>query len=115
MTELSLTQVFGAGATQDSTKITILKADLVGLTATASNRADSLAVAILNRWVDAYTPAARAADKDVSLVALPQPPQLQTETDFTNNVPVSTTYLNKPLIINLFTLQPSTPPAPNDY
>jgi hypothetical protein len=115
MAELSLTQVLGAGATQDATKITILKADLVGLTANANNRADALAVGILNLLTDAYTPAARAADKEVSLIALPQVPQIQTETEFVNNVAVQTSYLNKPLIINLYSLFSANSPAPNDY
>jgi hypothetical protein len=48
MAEPSLTQVFGAGATQDSTTLTIQKSALtaVGLTASANNTAESLMVAI---------------------------------------------------------------------
>jgi hypothetical protein len=45
--EPSLTQVFGVGATQTATTITISKADLPSLTASSSNRAESLLVAIL--------------------------------------------------------------------
>lgn len=47
MAEPTLTQVFGAGATQTATTITIVKADLPGLTASATNRAESLIVGIL--------------------------------------------------------------------
>lgn len=50
MTAPSLTQVFGAGATQTATQLIIAKADLVangGLTATATNSADSLLAAVI--------------------------------------------------------------------
>ncbi|MDZ8023581.1 MAG: hypothetical protein RMX97_02630 [Nostoc sp. DedQUE11] len=47
MAEPTLTQVFGSGATQDATSITILKADLAGLTAGASNTAESLIAGII--------------------------------------------------------------------
>ena len=49
MSEPTLTEVFGANATQTSTTITISKADLasVGLVAASNNTAESLLVAIL--------------------------------------------------------------------
>lgn len=49
MSEPSLQEVFGAGATQDVNTFTIAKADLVavGLTANANNKAEGLLVAIL--------------------------------------------------------------------
>lgn len=49
MAEPTLTQVFGAGAIQDATTLTIAKADLsaVGLTASATNTPESLFVALL--------------------------------------------------------------------
>ncbi|MBW4571603.1 MAG: hypothetical protein KME31_27375 [Tolypothrix carrinoi HA7290-LM1] len=47
MAEPTLTQVFGAGATQTATTITIAKADLPGLTASATNRGESLLAGIL--------------------------------------------------------------------
>ena len=115
MAELSLTEVFGAGAAQTATTITISKADLVGLAPSATNRADSLTVAIVNRLIDAYTPAARAADQAVSLVVLPQVPQITTTREAVNGQLVETSYLNKPVLINLYTLFNSTPPVPNDY
>ncbi|MDS3861025.1 hypothetical protein RIF25_09410 [Thermosynechococcaceae cyanobacterium BACA0444] len=46
----SLTQLFGTGATQTETSITIQKDQLPGLTATANNSAEGIAVAILKRW-----------------------------------------------------------------
>lgn len=49
MAEPTLVQIFGAGATQDATSLTIQKSSLatVGLTASANNTAESLIVAIL--------------------------------------------------------------------
>ncbi len=49
MAEPTLQQVFGANATQNSTTLTISKADLavVGLTASATNTAESLIVALM--------------------------------------------------------------------
>ncbi|WP_414546514.1 hypothetical protein [Nostoc sp. CCY0012] len=46
MAEPTLQQVFGANAIQDATTITIVKADLTGLTADANNTAESLLAAI---------------------------------------------------------------------
>lgn len=47
MAEPTLTQVFGSGATQDATTITISKSDLteIGLTPDANNSAESLLIA----------------------------------------------------------------------
>jgi hypothetical protein len=47
MAEPTLVQVFGTNATQTSTTLTISKADLAGLTPSATNTAESLFVAIL--------------------------------------------------------------------
>jgi hypothetical protein len=47
MESLFLSQLFGGGATQTSATLTISKADLIGLTASSSNTAESLLVAIL--------------------------------------------------------------------
>lgn len=49
MAEPTIQQVFGAGATQNATTLTIAKADLaaVGLTASATNTAESLFVGLL--------------------------------------------------------------------
>lgn len=115
MAELSLTQVFGAGATQTSTTITISKADLTGLTPNASNRADSLAVGIIARLVEVYTPAARAADEDISIVALPQVPQIATTREVVNGLLVETSFLNKPVLVNLYNPFAVSPASPDDY
>lgn len=47
MAEPTLQQVFGTGTTQDATTLTIPKAVLPGLTASANNTAESLLVGIL--------------------------------------------------------------------
>ncbi|MGI2903330.1 hypothetical protein [Tolypothrix sp. VBCCA 56010] len=49
MAEPTLAQVFGDNATQDSSNLTISKADLaaIGLTASSSNTAESLFVALM--------------------------------------------------------------------
>ncbi|WP_414530874.1 hypothetical protein [Nodularia chucula] len=46
MSEPTITQVLGAGASQTATTITIAKADLPGLTPAANNTAESLVVGI---------------------------------------------------------------------
>lgn len=47
MSEPTLVQLFGAGATQDATTLTIHKADLPRLTPSANNTAESLLTGIL--------------------------------------------------------------------
>lgn len=47
MESLTLSQLFGEGATQTSSTLIISKADLIKLTASANNTAESLLVAIL--------------------------------------------------------------------
>ncbi len=47
MAEPTLTEVFGSGASQNSTTLTIAKADLPGLTASANNTAESLVVGLV--------------------------------------------------------------------
>lgn len=113
--ELSLSDVFGPGATQTATSITILKADLAGLTPDANNRADSLVAGITNLWAAAYTVEVRAADKNVSLTVLPQARQIFNDQQVINNQLVETSYLNKPFSINMYSLYSSSPPVPNDY
>jgi hypothetical protein len=73
MAEPSLSQVFGAGATQTASSISISKADLaaVGLTASASNTAESLLVAILLLAKNYLTETAFEANSDQSITILP--------------------------------------------
>lgn len=62
MAEPTLTEVFGAGATQTATTLTITKANLTSLIASANNRAEELLVAILLNAAINLTDAQRQAD-----------------------------------------------------
>lgn len=68
MAEPTLTQIFGAGATQTATTLTITKADLTGLTASANNSAESLFVAVMLKAKSSLTPANYDANIDQSVV-----------------------------------------------
>ena len=46
MAEPTLEQVFGTNTTQDATTVTFNKADLIGLTASANNSAESILVSL---------------------------------------------------------------------
>jgi hypothetical protein len=67
MAEPTLVEIFGAGATQSATAITILKADLPGLTASATNTAESLFAGILLKAESNLTTAARDTNPDRSI------------------------------------------------
>ncbi|RAM50387.1 MAG: hypothetical protein C6Y22_17480 [Hapalosiphonaceae cyanobacterium JJU2] len=69
MAEPTLQQVFGANATQDANTITISKADLtpVGLTSSATNRAEQLFVAILLKAESYLNPTNQASDSDIQV------------------------------------------------
>lgn len=64
MAEPTLTDVFGAGATQDATTLTILKSDLagLGLTAAAGNTAESLLISIVLKAAGLLTEVNRLTD-----------------------------------------------------
>ena len=67
MTIPSITDVFGANATQTATAITIQKADLPTLTASTTNNGQELFVGILLAAIAKLTPAARSTDPDVKI------------------------------------------------
>jgi len=113
MAELSLTDVFGPGATQTANSITISKADLAGLIPAAVNATDAIAVGVINLLVANYTAARRAADKDISLEVIPQLPSLVP--DFAATSDTTTTYLNKPVTVNIYSPFATTGLNPNDY
>jgi hypothetical protein len=73
MAEPTLSQVFGAGATQTASSISISKADLatVGLTASATNTAESLLAAIVLLAKNALTDTNFEANLDQSITILP--------------------------------------------
>ncbi|MFH7243556.1 MAG: hypothetical protein ACHWZW_11970 [Spirulina sp.] len=63
MAEYTLSEVFGANATQTATDLVIKKADFPGLTADAANTGESLLVALLLHWLTTLTETARIADE----------------------------------------------------
>lgn len=69
MAEPTIIDIFGAGATQSATTITINKADLasVGLTASASNTAESLLAAIVLNAKSALTQTGFDTNSDQSI------------------------------------------------
>lgn len=73
MAEPTITQIFGSGATQTGSSITILKSDLVavGLTATASNTAESLLTALILLAKATLTQANFEGNQDQSIVIAP--------------------------------------------
>ncbi|MEL6555474.1 MAG: hypothetical protein AAFQ63_18740 [Cyanobacteria bacterium J06621_11] len=68
MPEPSLTDVFGAGATQDATTITIQKANLPGLTPATENSAESILAAIGVQAKTTLTQASFETNQDQSIV-----------------------------------------------
>jgi|GEM_PF-3049252 len=68
MAEPALNVIFGARATQDSTTLTITKADLTGLTPSATNTAESLLAAIVAFAQPTLSTANQAQNIDQSIV-----------------------------------------------
>lgn len=70
MAELSVQEIFGAGATQDSTTVTILKSDLLsaGLVASAGNKAEAILYALLRKAAGTLTAANLDLNADQSIV-----------------------------------------------
>lgn len=64
MTKPTLVQVFGTGATQTATTVTFQKADLLTLTPSATNTAESIFMAIALTAQVNLTPTARDGDSD---------------------------------------------------
>jgi hypothetical protein len=78
MAEPTLEQLFGVGTTQTATTLTIPKSGLlaVGLTASATNSAESLLAAILKLCQTELSPAKAAANPDQSLTISDSPASL---------------------------------------
>jgi hypothetical protein len=109
MAEPTLTEVFGAGATQTATTITILKSDLTGLTASATNRADALLAAILLKSQTFLTKTAFDADVDKSIYF---------STGFASFVTrgtSNTSYRVDQMTVNLAKIDTGATLSPNDY
>ena len=109
MAEPTLTDVFGAGATQTATTISILKADLPGLTAAANNRADQLLSAILLKAQINLTKTSFDADTDRSIYIDTGYPA------FTFRGVNNTSYRVDQLTVNLAKLDTSGTIDPDDY
>ncbi len=107
MAEPTLVQVFGANAVQDANSITISKADLTGLTASANNRAEALFVAILIKAQEFLNTTNQGDDPDRSITI---------EDSFDSIVTRGTsTFRQKSLTVNLQKLDPTTAIDPDDY
>lgn len=107
MAEPTLIQVFGTNATQTSTTLTIDKADLTGLTASSSNTAESLFVAILLKAAEYLTETNLEANGDQSISIVDSFDSLVTR----NN----TQYRQKTYSVNLQKLDTSSAIDPDDY
>lgn len=110
MAEPTLTDIFGAGATQTDTTITILKADLP-LTSSPLNRAEQLFAGILKKASTVLTTTAAASNIDQSIT-------LQTGFDSiayrtVNNVQAA--YLQNQLTVTFSKTQNSAGINPDDY
>lgn len=112
MAEPSLTQVFGAGATQTATTLSIAKADLaaVGLTASATNTAESLFVALLLLAKSSLTPTAQETNGDQSITVAQADFNFQTLVERNNQ-----TYRQSTYSVNLQKLDTGNTIDPDDY
>lgn len=109
MAEPTLTQVFGAGASQDANTLTIAKSDLaaMGLTASASNRAEALLVALILK-VKAYLNSTnQESDPDIQVTIEDGFPSLV----FRNNQ----NYRQTSYTVNLQKLDVGSTVDPDDY
>lgn len=110
MAEPSITDIFGAGATQDSTTILISKADL-DIVASANNKAEGLLAAIFKKAGINLTQTAFNADEARSIYISPSFDSIASRT--VNN---TTTQLYQ-TAWNIVFAKPQTTPGitPNDY
>ena len=113
MAEPSLTDVFGATATQDIGNLVIGKADLaaVGLTAASVNTAESLLVAILLLAKQYLTPANLAINEEQAVTVVNGFDTVVPRINAQNEV---TSYEQRVLSVNMLKLASSTI-SPDDY
>jgi hypothetical protein len=109
MAEPTLVQVFGVNASQTSTTITITKADLTGLTASSSNTAESLVIALALKWKAYLTQTNFDANIDQSLVVGDGFSSLTTRG--TGNTP----YRTDQITISLSKIDTASTVDPDDY
>ncbi|MBD2495006.1 hypothetical protein [Nostoc sp. FACHB-280] len=110
MAEPTLTNVFGTGATQDASTLTISKSALatVGLTASGSNSAESLFVAII-LLAQSYlndTNQANNINQSVSISTASTPSFVSRD---------NTTYIRDSIAIEIDKLAPTLTIDPDDY
>jgi hypothetical protein len=109
MAEPTLVQVFGTGATQDATTITISKADLTGLTASTTNTAESLLTALILKAKTYLNQTNFDANIDQSIV-------IDTGfSSFTNRGTNNTPYRTDQLTISLAKIDSGSTLDPDDY
>ncbi len=110
MAEPTLQEIFGAGATQSATTITILKADLP-MTSAAVNRGEQCFAAIVKKASTKLTTAEFATNADQSVTIAAGFDSLAYRTIGT----VQDTLLQTQLTINFAKLQPTSGITPDDY
>jgi hypothetical protein len=110
MAEPLLTDIFGAGATQTATTITILKADLA-MTASSTNRAETLFAAINKKAATYLTSTNFAANADQSISIAPGFDSIVYRT-FNS---VQSPYLQTQLTLSFVKAQASAGVTPDDY
>jgi hypothetical protein len=110
MAEPTLQEVFGAGATQTATTITILKADL-DLTASVTNRAEQLLAGIAKKAAITLTGENFSSNGDQSITISSGFDSLVYRTIATTQQ----TLLQTQLTFNFAKLQPTSGISPNDY
>ena len=110
MAELTLQEIFGAGATQTATTITISKADLA-LTATANNRGEQVFAAVCKKAQPALSEATFATNPDQSITIASGFDSLVYRT--VNNV--QATFLQNQITVNFAKIQTSAGITPDDY
>jgi hypothetical protein len=112
MAEPTLEEVFGTGTTQDATSITILKANLPGLTAIANNTGESLFTGILKRGAVNLTDTNRETNIDQSVfVDLSLTPSFTTRT----NGNTTETYIRNTISVELDKAYGTVEIDPDDY
>jgi hypothetical protein len=110
MAEPLLTDIFGAGATQTATTITILKADLP-MTAAAVNRGEQVLAAICKKASGTLTTANFTTNTDQSITVSAGYDSLVYRTVGTDQ----STFLQSQLTVNFAKLQTSSGITPDDY
>ncbi len=109
MAEPTLQQIFGANATQDATDLKIKKSDLTGkgFTSSATNRAETLLVALILKAQDYLTTANQGTNADIQITI-----ENSYESLVTRN---NTNYRQKSLTVNLQKVDSGTTYKAEDF